>query len=194
MKTLVFLHGAGSHKDAYADAMRAAALVLKADVVSLNAPIPHPDKPGRYIWFRKRARNGRRDAVKSDFDSSVRFVQHKIAALDRPSEDIIVVGHSQGGAIAAAVGLRTKLNRAVSICGDMPYNLSYRNLSDTPIYWLEGGKDDYITAERKESYALLRDAPLRRIMLPRSTHTDFADDLMRTIKKWAGELDAGAKS
>lgn len=50
-----------------------------------------------------------------------------------------------------------ELKIVISICGDLPYNISYANNSTTPIYWCEGGKDTYIDNNRKASYLFLKD-------------------------------------
>jgi hypothetical protein len=60
-----------------------------------------------------------------------------------------------------------------SICGDLPYNLEYNCLSDTPIYWLEGADDTYIDAERKASYKLLGDRVCYKL-IKECTHTEIS--------------------
>ena len=44
MKKLVFLHGAGSDKNAYNDLVEQIAKRFDAKAISFNAPFPHPTK------------------------------------------------------------------------------------------------------------------------------------------------------
>lgn len=57
--------------------------------------------------------------------------------------------------MAISVALNLNLKGAISICGDLPYDLEYTNKSSTPIYWLEAAQDGHITQERKDSWRTL---------------------------------------
>jgi len=185
MKKLVFLHGAGSDKNAYNDLMLQIAKQFDAELISFNAPLPHPSKPNKFVWFNKFEQDGRRDAVVNDYNQSLEYIKAKILELGSNLEDVILIGHSQGGGMAVSVGLEMKLNRVISVSGDLPYNIEYEKKVDTPIYWFEGAKDTYIDQNRKDSYKLLQKlgANFQYYILPNSTHNEFADDLLdRFIK------------
>ena len=176
---LVYLHGSGLDQTAYADVVKKVADYFKAEVYTFDAPIKH-EKKG-FKWFNKVECNGRRDAVKEDFENSVKFIKDKIKGLDVPNEEIILFGHSQGGAMAVAVGLELKLNKVIAVCADMPYNLSYPKSGQTPIYWFECGKDGYINRERQKSYHLLPKARLKFQVLPNSQHLNFGEELLKQL-------------
>jgi predicted esterase len=152
---LIFLHGKGADKSAYHDEIEKLASDVGAEVISFNAPFLHPEKQNKYVWFNKFEQNGRRDAVTHEYSASLRFIKERLRQLPYPLSDIVLVGHSQGGGMAVSVALELNLKCAISICGDLPYNLTYQNNSKTPIYWLEGGSDEYISQERKDSYKIL---------------------------------------
>lgn len=185
MKKLVFLHGSGADKSAYNDLMNLVAQKTNAELISFNAPFPHPTKENRFVWFNKVEHNGRRDAVVEEYLHSLEYIKHKLKELNCDLSDIILIGHSQGGGIAVHAGLELNLNSVISICGDLPYNIKYDCKSITPIYWFEGGKDSYIDQPRKESYKILENikADLHYKILPTSTHNEFAEDLLCEIKK-----------
>ncbi len=184
MKKLVFLHGSGADKLAYNDLMGIIAQKVNAELISFNAPFPHPSKEKRFVWFNKVEQNGRRDAVLEEYFYSLEYIKDKLKELSCDLNDIILIGHSQGGGIAVHTGVELNLNSVISICGDLPYNINYDCKSRTPIYWFEGGKDSYINQQRKESYKMLDGikADLYYKILPTSTHNEFAEDLLREIK------------
>ncbi len=185
MKTLVFLHGAGFDCNAHHDLMKQIASLLNTQLISFNAPFPHPTKENKFIWFNKIAQNGRRDAVNSDYNTTITYVKNKLLELAIDLKDIILIGHSQGGGIAAHVGLELDLGAVISMSADMPYNIDYKRKSNTPIYWFEAGQDGYIDDNRKASYTLLQHAgaKLHYQILPNSTHNEFADELLSALKK-----------
>lgn len=67
MKKLVFLHGTGADKFAYNDLMSTIAQEFNAELISFNAPFPHPIKENKFVWFNKVEQNGRRDAVEYEY-------------------------------------------------------------------------------------------------------------------------------
>ncbi len=184
MKTIVFLHGAGFDCQAHCDLMQKIASYLNAKLISFNAPIPHPTKENKFIWFNKVAQNGRRDAVVSDYEISLLYIKNRLKNLSVDLKDIILIGHSQGGGMAIHVGLDLDLRAAVSMSADLPYNIQYENKSSTPLYWFEAGCDGYIDDNRKASYQFLNQigADLHYQILPTSTHNEFADELLSAIQ------------
>lgn len=152
---LVFLHGKGSDKNAYSKQLKDLAERLSVDLVSFNAPFSHQNKKDKFLWFNKFEQNNRRDAIKEEYEYALKYIEQKLKELPCPLSDIVLIGHSQGGGMAVNIGLHLNLKCAFSICGDLPYNLVYKNCSQTPIYWFEGKDDNYINQERKDSYKLL---------------------------------------
>lgn len=182
MKKLIFLHGAGADRNAYNDLMSKIAQRLGADLVSFDAPFKHPDKPGKYKWFNKFEKNGRRDAVVADYTYSLQYIKEQLNNLHTDTENIILIGHSQGGGMAVHIGLEIELSGVISINGDLPYNIPYKKVTNTPIYWLQGEKDTYIDDNRKKSYQqILNNSNFHLLTLKNSTHNDFNDDLLKVI-------------
>ena len=184
MTTLVFLHGSGADKNAYFETMQNIASKFNAQLITFNAPFPHPNKKGKFVWFNKKEVNDRRDAVEEEYFYSLQYVKKQLAILKNNDDDIILIGHSQGGGLAVHLGLEMELKIVISICGDLPYNISYANNSTTPIYWCEGGKDTYIDNNRKASYLFLKEirANYHYQILPNSTHNEFTADLLNLIE------------
>lgn len=172
---LVFLHGKGANEEAYGEQLKVLAENLSAQYVSLRAPFYCVEKKGKYLWFNKFLQNNRRDAVKEEYAQSLSYIKNEIQKLSYPLTDIVLIGHSQGGGMAVSVGLELKLKAVFSICGDLPYNLEYKNLSDTSIYWLEGADDVYIDEDRKKSYKMLTDvgADFNYMLVDNCTHTEI---------------------
>ncbi len=185
MKKLVFLHGAGADCCAYHDFMGEIARYFDAELISFNAPFPHPTKKNKFVWFNKIAQNGRRDAVCEDYFASMQYIKNQLQKLNVDLSDIILIGHSQGGGMAAHIGLELPLGAVIAVSADMPYNITYENKSKTPIYWFEAGQDGYIDNNRKASYKLLQqiNADLHYQILPNSTHNEFADELLQEVYK-----------
>ena len=184
MTKLVFLHGSGVDKNAYFETMQNIASKFNAQLITFNAPFPHPNKKEKFVWFNKKEINGRRDAVEAEYFHSLQYVKECLATLKNDDEDIILIGHSQGGGLAVHVGLEMELKMVISICGDLPYNIFYTNNSTTPIYWCEGGKDVYIDADRKASQLFLKNIGANYLyqIFPNSTHNEFTKDLMNLIE------------
>ncbi len=157
---------------------------FNAQLITFNAPFPHPNKKEKFVWFNKKEINGRRDAVEAEYFHSLQYVKELLTQLKNDDEDIILIGHSQGGGLAVHVGLEIELKMVISICGDLPYNISYANNSTTLIYWCEGRKDTYIDDNRKTSHLFLKDisANYHYHIFPNSTHKDFTADLMNLIE------------
>lgn len=172
---LVFLHGKGTDGTSYSAQMKRLAGNLSAEYISFNAPFKHPTKAGKFVWFNKIEQNNRKDAVKDEYLFSLQYIKEKLQQLNYLMSDIVLIGHSQGGGMAVNVGLELNLKAVFSICGDMPYNLEYNNISQTPIYWFEGKNDTYISQERKDSYQILQkiNADLHYQRVENCTHNEI---------------------
>ena len=181
---LVFLHGKGSDKSAYSKQLKNLAERLSVDIVSFNAPFSHQNKKDKFLWFNKFEQNNRRDAIKEEYLYSLNYIEQKLKELSCPLSDIVLIGHSQGGGMAVDIGLRLNLKCVFSICGDLPYNLVYKNYSQTPIYWFEGKDDSYINQERKDSYKLLANlgVNLHYHCIPNCTHTEITSAFTKIEK------------
>ncbi len=193
MKKLIFLHGAGADKTSYSKLMNEIAQFFGAELISFNAPFPHPTKENKFVWFNKVAQNGRRDAVTADYLASMQYIKAKLQEISSDTKDIILVGHSQGGGMAVHIGLELNLRSVISISADLPYNISYENKSATPIYWFEAGEDGYIDDNRKASYRLLEEikANLHYQILPHSMHNEFAEELLSAINDCFKQYNCG---
>lgn len=183
---LIFLHGKGADETAYYGALKALAERIGAEFLSFNAPFQCSSYKNRFLWYNKFEQNGRRDAIEEEYLYSLNYIKEKLQNVPCSLSDVILIGHSQGGGMAAAVALALDLKCAVSICGDLPYNLTYKSNSKTPIYWLEGGLDKYITQERKDSYKILENlgVDLHYYLVSDCTHTDIQaafDVLMKIL-------------
>ena len=181
---LVFLHGKGGDKNSYHEQAEALAEHLSSDFVSFNAPFFNKNDTDKFAWFNKIERNNRKDAIEEEYSQAIDYIIEKLRQLPCPLLEIVLIGHSQGGGMAADVALRTEIKCAFSICGDMPYNMKYQVLSETPVYWFEGKNDTYISDERKASYKLLQDlgADIRYHLIPNCTHTEI-DSAFAEIEK-----------
>ena len=82
--------------------------------------------------------------------------------------------------MAVHIGLEMELSSVISISGDLPYNISYKKITKTPLYWLEGEKDTYIDDNRKKSYHQIYNN-FHFLVLKNSTHNDFKSDLLKAI-------------
>lgn len=173
---IVFLHGKGADKSAYHKEIEKFASDVGAEVISFNAPLEYSEKQDKYVWFNKFEQNGRRDAVEQEYSASLQFIKEKLRQLSYPLSAVVLIGHSQGGGMAVSVALELNLKCAISICGDLPYNLTYHNSSQTPIYWLEGEQDTYINQERKNSYQILEKLGVNFSyrVVPDCTHTEIS--------------------
>ena len=155
---------------------------FNADLICFNAPFEYPQKESSYQWFNKFEHNERRDAVVKEYLQSLQYIKDQINNLHTNPKDIILLGHSQGGGMAVHIGLEMELSGVISISGDLPYNLQYKKITNTPIYWLEGEKDTYLDENRKKSYRLIsNNNNFHFLTLKNSTHNEFKDDVLKLI-------------
>lgn len=168
----VFLHGKGADRTAYEEQMKQ----LSADYISFNAPFEHPTKQDKFLWYNKLEYNNHQEAVVTEYLYSLNYITKNLQTLNTPLSDIVIIGHSQGGGMAVATALELNLKAAISICGDLPYNVEYKNRSNTPIYWFEGELDTYINQTRKDSHQILKalNTNLDYQIIRNCTHTEIA--------------------
>lgn len=184
MKKIVFLHGSGADQIRYADFMDRVAKYYDVEMVWFDAPFQHYKKLDKHQGFGKFDNNGRRDAVIDDYMYSLRYIKDKIHEIDCDTKDIALLGHSQGGGMAVHVGLGMELAGVMAICPDLPYNISYKLSSKTPIYWFEAANDTLLDRERKDSYKLLhQNINFHYTILPNCGHNDFGNNFMDIIRQ-----------
>ncbi len=151
---ILFLHGAGGTKSSFAEFVADAAKFYDAEVVAFDAPIPFNDG---FTYMRKDVIDGERVARESDYRDSMEFLKNKILGLGVAVENIILIGHSQGGQMAICLGMLFPFKKAISIVGDFPRAFTYELADDfcRDCVLIEGGNDTYITDSRKKSFEVL---------------------------------------
>lgn len=192
MQKLVFLHCSGGDSKDYPELLSHIAKSINAETISFNAPLSKTKD--KYFWFKKDESHPRRDAIEQSFTHAVNFIEEKLLELKIPLSDIILLGHSQGGAMASVLASQLNLKLAISIVGDLPYNIAYTNKSITPILWLESKKDTYLSDARKESYKILQkiNAKIDYHILENSSHFEFDSDKENIAKLIKNKLQNNA--
>lgn len=178
---LIFLHGKGANQTAHCDFIKKLAAKYQAEVYTFNAPYPH--KNG-YKWFDKDLVNGVRIVNQKNFETSLNFIFQKINRLTNDYSKVIICGHSQGGAMAIAAGLRIGPQKVISICGDWPFEIPEKvQTPATEFVWVEAGKDTFLSNERKQSYLKLTEAGivLKYLCDPNSSHDSFSPNLLEKL-------------
>lgn len=181
MTDIVFLHGKGADAAAHHEFMLKLASKYEASLHSIEAPLPY--KNG-YSWFNKIKTDGRNIADEESFLRSMDFIKAKITDSGVDCRNLIICGHSQGGAVAVAVGLQLPVWKIISICGDWPENINILPTCPAKEFvWVEGGKDAYLSDERKSSYQRLQKAGinLEYIKDCHTEHNVFSPDLIEKL-------------
>ena len=183
-KLLVFLHCKGGNKTKSADFAHKTAKKMGCNLLIFDAPFTYSEKDGTFIWFHK-DNNGL--AKPQDVQHSISYVISKIKNSGYQMQDVILCGHSQGGAMAAIIGMSSNPYAVISICGDLPINLNYipNQSNNTNFYWIEASQDTYLTNARKNTYNTLKNNHynLKYIKAPNSTHFDYASDVWTILEK-----------
>lgn len=183
---LVFLHAKDAEKNDKRDLIEQLAAKFDAEILALNAPLPY--KNGYQWWRRENTEDGRK-MIPEDFNQSVEFivseVNQALGCNECGWERIILCGHSQGGMMAVHLGLTMHPGKVISLCGDFPDYLNYGTNIDknVPIYWIEAGKDEYLSQERLGSYKKLQEmgCNLKYFCSPLSTHINLDTDIIGFI-------------
>ena len=175
---VLFLHGKGADKNAHHDFAKALAQANDAKLVTLNAPFLH--KQG-YSWFGKANIDGVRRLDEDEFHHSLSLIKNELLGLNVDMQQVTICGHSQGGALAIAVGLELPLKKVISICGDIPFEVSKDIKTPAAEFvWIEGGKDVFLSEERKKSYQKLagRGLNFRYLVDENTEHDVFSGELL----------------
>ncbi|QNI52943.1 phospholipase/carboxylesterase [Synechococcus sp. BIOS-E4-1] len=151
---LVLLHGWGADAEdllPLGDGLAAAAPV-PAECIGLQAPEPHPGGQGRQ-WY---------GLFPSDWQavpSATQQLRHRIEELDLetiPLSKTVLIGFSQGGAMALHVGCDLPLAGVIS-CSGYPHPGWKPPSTRPPVLLLHGRNDDVVPAAAAEKlFELLR--------------------------------------
>nr|WP_114993654.1 dienelactone hydrolase family protein [Synechococcus sp. UW179A] len=144
---LVLLHGWGADAEdllPLGDGLAAAATV-PAECIGLQAPEPHPGGQGRQ-WY---------GLFPSDWQavpSATQQLRHRIEKLDLetiPLSKTVLIGFSQGGAMALHVGCNLPLAGVIS-CSGYPHPGWQPPSNRPPVLLLHGRNDDVVPAAAAE--------------------------------------------
>ena len=150
---IVFLHGKGANRNAHRAFLNELALKHRADLHCFEAPNPYK---GGYSWFEKKLIAGHQIVDADSFWKAVDSINTKISDLGLERSQLILCGHSQGGAMACAAALKEPVKTVISLCGDWPENIDCpKSVCPVKVIWVEGGKDQYLSEARKQSYRRL---------------------------------------
>ena len=178
---LIYLHGKGADKNKHSEFVQNLAIQENADALAFNAPLLY--KQG-YSWFTSTIINDEKNVSQDDFDNSIEYIMNKVTNTAVDYKNIIICGHSQGAAMALAIGMLHPFKKVISICGDLAYNLNYQvgNPSKN-IIWIEGAKDTYLTDYRKKSFSIIKDKNIdfHYILSTETQHDCFSPDLLQEI-------------
>lgn len=155
---MIFLHSKQSNKDdpKYA-VIKDIAQKKNAKIIGFNAPFVY--KTG-LMWFDK-LDNASEEEILNQFNHSLEYLTDEInkflAEYKQNWNDLILCGHSQGGSMAAWLGITNGAKEVIAIHSHFPTFLDKPdNLKkDTPIYWVEAENEVYFSEERKNSYKRL---------------------------------------
>ncbi len=184
---LVYLHGKGADPSAHHELIQKIADKYGAELLALKAPFPHKDG---FMWFGKTGRAGQRRIIAEQFNQSVENiisqVEEKLHCRECQWDNVILCGHSQGGVMALHLGLTMSPSRVISLCGDFPPEITYSAAIDkkVPLFWIEGGKDTFLTPERKNSWQKLKDwgCNLQFRRSPHSSHNHLYTEIIDLIE------------
>jgi predicted esterase len=175
--TMIFIHGKGTTPDDQKyNPFRELAKRMNADFISIIAPNLHSKG---FRWH-----NGNKqspDEAAAEFAKSVAHLESEtsriIAERAISYDDIIWVGHSQGGDMAIRMALIHGAKQVIvfgaDISGKFPIPKTINK--NFVIDWIEAGNDDVLNEERRSSYKILQHMGIRINYLKNqnSTHNDW---------------------
>ncbi|MDR1694295.1 MAG: hypothetical protein LBR70_03785 [Lactobacillaceae bacterium] len=182
-QAIIFLHGKQADKDnPKYEIVKNIAKKRNAELIGINAPLPY--KSG-FMWFDKVNRLGE-EAVREQFNYSLNYLLSEINEIIKERnltfDNLILSGHSQGGFMAAYLGITYGAKEVITICSDYPQSFDKpKNLrKDVLINWVEAGKEDYLSQDRIESYKRLIGwgCNLKHLVDANSTHNDLSHTIV----------------
>jgi len=178
--SIILLHGAGGNNKSFIDLINQAQLMQEvkklqeatgARIILPQAPLTFPQKSGNY-WFNLPTMDVSK-YVSGEIEEDETGIKKSQKAINKlidqeikrgiPSEKIILVGHSQGGAMALYSGLHCdkKLGGILVLSAWLPLHTLRKDLSNssaniqTPILMLHGTTDNTVplwAAEKSHNY------------------------------------------
>ena len=195
---LVLLHGA---EDEPVDVLAWAGVLDPSDrcrAVAVSAPFG--SAPEGRVWFRSSPRGPNPDDVRQAVTRLDATIGHLRNRSGRQDCEVVVVGHSQGGAMAlmlAADPTGRSIRGVVSVCGWLPdvdgwpIGSTEQVRSAPRVLVLNTRGDDVVPVDFGEAAALALEAvghPVERIVTEGGHHP--ADETLRLVRDWLADPGA----
>jgi phospholipase/carboxylesterase len=152
-RLLVFLHGYGGSADDFTGLARELAVDAPGDELALlDGPNPVAGGTGRQ-WWDVHVHSGatRGMALTVAGDGLRAWLDVALRERDLRDEDVVLIGYSQGAALAMSVGSRWRLGGVVAYSG-RPIDLPETSVA-TPFLLVVGEKDPWIRFESVTDFA-----------------------------------------
>lgn len=152
-RLLVFLHGYGGSADDFGSLARELVADAPGDEpVLLEGPQPAAGGVGRQWWdVRVRSDDARAVALASAGDGLRSWLDTALRERGLRDEDVVLIGFSQGAALAMSVGARWRLGGVVAYSG-RPVELPDGPVA-TPFLLVVGGRDPWLPAADVHDFA-----------------------------------------
>lgn len=157
LRLLLLLHGYGSGVDACLRLPVEKLANNRTAVALVEGPLPGPPYGGR-AWCRlSGSEEQRRDALHGRADDVDGCLRDYLAASGAPRglPEVLPIGFSQGGSLALALGLRSKLpiRRVISIAGTLPPGVAEcaPNFQERRFHLIHGSADRFVPAAAADS-------------------------------------------
>lgn len=191
-KLIVFLHNfGGSVETDNPEFQNELAKQLNCDLVGINGIYDSGRERGGYGYY-PITPGDRRHLLDGYLDKSLAYLQGRIdAELDKRDltwNDLILVGHSHGGAIALLLGLRHQepCHAIIEIAGRAlkSYGLEFTVNSKPPVMWVEAEDNDKGRSRCKESADTIEELgiPVDYHICPKSGHEVLDFNIISIIK------------
>ncbi|MCL2331589.1 MAG: hypothetical protein FWC61_03535 [Proteobacteria bacterium] len=180
MKTpMIFLPGKGKlPNDPAFGPFTEIAAHFNADLIPIVAPHPHR---GGFRWHN--ANKQPELEAQAEFEQSMLHITvetEKLLSKNGQSwNDVIWLGHSQGGGMAIHMALRHGAKRVIVFSADIPDNFPFPAHPNTSfiVDWNQAGKDNVLNPARRQSYKKLEQIGIgvNYIFCPDCMHWFLAD-------------------
>jgi len=186
---LILLHGWGGD----ADAMWLFEHSLPPARLTLSPQGPYTLPSGGYEWIQDGSSAlSVAEAFRAGAETLARFLERMGAAHDFKAEDCLLLGFSQGAALAfAAVQLGLlRPGGLAALAGFLPPGDDAR-LKDVPVFWAHGRHDDVIPFSQAQEGALrLQMAGAALTFCESQTAHKVDRHCLKRLQAWAGEVFA----